>query len=209
MARLLKPKVFQEVFTLDEINRLRQDQVSRPITFQYKNVDDKSLDYQNADSVSNQIIRPKLDQLLGQDHEFETGAYKEARSPYATHVDNQEYHKSHYNFACTSRYYCAALIPLSQDPEFRTVLFDVHSDTSVGMGAPLQEDYLTASNDLPMSWFTHIQEPAFGQLSKLPVDLVYEWQLGSMIFWPRTQLHASTDFAKFGLSKKFIIIFVA
>lgn len=209
MTKLTKSKVFDDVFTMEEINSLRQDQLGRDISLTYNQVDDKSLDYQDVYSVAHRIIKPKLDQLLGTDHEFQTGAYKDARFPYATHVDTQEYHKDHYNFACANRYYCAALIPLCQDPEFRTVLFDVHSDTSVGMGKELPDSYLDSSNDLPMSWFTHIKEPTRSQIPKLPLDRVYHWQLGGMIFWPRTQLHASTDFSKFGLCKKFVIIFVA
>ena len=100
------------------------------------------------------------------------------------------------------------LIPLLEDPEFRTIVFDVHSQEDLGMGEPLPEQYLTGKNDLDLGWFTHMEESARSQIPKFSVDKIFNWKLGNMITWPRTKLHASTDFSKFGLCKKFVILWI-
>lgn len=202
-------QVFDSVFTVDEINQLRMDQHQRPIAGSVNNIQDKCLDYQLPMSVAHRIIKPKLDSLIGPDHEFSTGCYKDAWAPYRTHIDNTEFQTNNYKFGVTKRYNLSVLIPLVEDPEFRTVLFDVHSNENLGMGQPLPEKYLTSNNNLDLAWFSHMNGVALEQIPRIPLDSVWQWKLGSFIVWSRTQLHSSTDFSKFGLCKKFVIIFLA
>jgi hypothetical protein len=204
-----KTEIHKNVFTRDEINILRQDQHQRPVSQTQEKIYNKNLDYHLPESVPRKIIKPKLDSILGPDHIFKTGCYKDAWRPYATHVDTYDFHERHYNFPGENHAYnCAVLIPLNEDPSFRTVIFDVHSEKSVGMGAILPEEFLTSQNDLDPEWFTHIDPAVVNQIKKLPVDKIFHWRLGDLVIWPRTALHSSTDFAKFGLFKKFIIIFI-
>lgn len=212
MCPFQKSEIHTDVFTLEEINLLRQDQNSRAVAVRETNtnVHNKNLDYHLPNSIVHKIVKPKLDRLFGTDHEFSTGAYKEAWTPYATHVDNWDFHRHHYSFTDNKqKYNCAVLIPLSEDPEFRTVIFDAHSDADLGMGQPLPEKFLTSSNDLNLNWFTHIKEPTRQQIPKLALDKVFNWKIGNLVIWARSALHCSSDFAKFGLCKRFIVIFIA
>jgi hypothetical protein len=202
--------IFHDVFSMAQINLLRQDQHQRPQGESGDRNQVKHLDYNLPDSVACQVIRPKLNDIIDPDHRFTNGCYREARYPYATHIDNYDFHQPFYSFEAERKHSCAVLIPLIEDPEFRTVLFDLHSNQDLGIGRPLPDDLVCKqkSNDLDPAWFSHISEPARGQLQYVPVDKVFEWRLGSMVTWPRTQLHASTDFSRFGLCKRFAILFI-
>ena len=116
--------IFENVFSLDEINRLRQDQHRRPYGKSADSNLAKNIDYHLPHSMAHKIIRPKLDKIIGPDHQFTNGCYREATKPYATHVDNYSFHqsKSLYSFEGEKKYSCAVLIPLLEDPEFRTIV---------------------------------------------------------------------------------------
>ena len=45
--------------------------------------------------------------------------------------------------------------------------------------------------------------------SQEPVDIEYAWRRGDILTWNRDQLHASADFTRFGVTKKFLILFIA
>jgi len=53
------------------------------------------------------------------------------------------------------------------------------------------------------------KKPARSQLKRLPIDAVAEWKIGNVITWHKDQLHCSTNFAKYNLRKKMIVIFIA
>jgi len=205
-------QIFENVFSIDEINLLRQDQARRPVGERDDNSINKDLDYHLTHSVACRIIRPKLDVLIGKDHVMSTGSYKEEWKPFATHTDTLSYHASNYSYhndyQSHSKNECVVLIPLVQDPEFKTVIFDIHGGEELGYGQVLPEKFLTSANNLDQFWFSHMAEPARRQITKLPVDQVFEWKLGNVVTWPRSALHCSTDFAKYGLLKKFIIMFL-
>lgn len=204
--------VYSNVFTLDEINALRADMHQRPVAAEKPGIAVKNLDYHLEDSVARQIIKPKIDQVIGPDHDFCNGSYKQSTAPYTTHVDNIVFRTDSrlYMFNTEKNHDCVLLIPLVEDPEFRTILYHVYNHTdNLGMGDPLPEKYLNSSNDLNPNWFTHFREPTASQLNRLPVDRVYQWKLGDILMWPCSQLHSSTDFAKYGLVKKFVVIFLS
>lgn len=205
----IKSRACDNVFTLEEIDLLRQDQDSRPVASESNKIFNKNLDYHLEDSVPYKIIRPKLNDLIGYDHEFATGSYKEAHNPYQTHVDNSMYHRNYYSFTNNSKYNVVALIPLVEGPHFNTAFFNLWSEHDLGMGRPLPDNYLTGHSEINLDPFTHISEPARSQLLKIDVDNIRPWKLGSVIFWDRRQLHCSTDFAKHGLVKKFIVMCIA
>ena len=202
-------RIFSDVFSLDEINLLRRDQKNRAITASRGNNHDRPLDYHLPTSIVRKIVKPKIDSLIGEDHEFSTGCYKEVWDPYGTHADNLAFQSKYFTFNSEPNHYCGIMIPLVQDPEFRTVFFKTHTHDDLGVGKPLPEEYLSSQNDLNPSWFSHVEQPARDQMKRLPLEQVYQWKLGDMIVWPRTQLHTSTDFSKFGLCKRFIIVFLA
>jgi hypothetical protein len=205
----IKSRMYKNVFTLDEIKLLQQDQDSRSVAVNNNNIIDKTLDYHIETSIPCKIIRPKINEIIGPDHEFSTGSYKEARRPYQLHVDNLVFHDKLYKFSTSHKHNLVILIPLVEGPHFNTAFFNVWSDVDLGMNKPLPEKYLTGTNNVDLNLFTHVNEPARSQIPKLPLDNVWSWELGCAIVWDRNQLHSSTDFAKYGLSKKFVVIFLA
>lgn len=205
-------KVYKNVFSLDEIRELQAWLDNQPVSA----VDaggsnlNKNIDYHIKFSPPHRIIKPKLDKLIGPDHEFSTGGYKECSSPYQIHIDHYAFQKNHQSFTNKQTHELALLIPMVEGPEFKTIFFDVFDTEYNEMGAPVPESWLTVEdNGLDLNDFGHVNEPTKLQITHIPLDCVVDWQLGSMLQWDRYQLHASSNFARFGVIKKFIVIFLA
>jgi len=43
----------------------------------------------------------------------------------------------------------------------------------------------------------------------LPVDVEHSWRLGDILTWNRNQLHISANFTRVGVTKKFLVLFIA
>jgi hypothetical protein len=205
-------KIYKNVFSLDEIRELQTWLADQPVSI----VDpgghnlNKNLDYHIKASAPHRIIKPKLDKLIGSDHEFSTGGYKECSSPYQIHIDHYAFQKNHQSFANKQTHELALLIPMVEGPEFKTILFDVFDKEYNEMGAPVPESWLTVEdNGLDLNDFGHFKDQTKSQITHIPLDCVFDWHLGSVLQWNRYQLHASSNFARFGAIKKFIVIFLA
>jgi hypothetical protein len=205
----IKSRVYENIFTPEEIKILQRDQDVRPVVLDTNGIIDKNLDYHIKHSISHKIIRPKINEIIGHNHDFSSGCYKEAHRPYQTHVDNSMFQNKWYKFTTNFNHNSVVLIPLVEGPQFNTAFFNVWSDEDLGMGQLLPDQYLTESNNVDLNLFTHIKEPVRAQISKLSVDNIWSWKLGNVIVWNRNQLHSSTDFAKYGLVKKFAVLFLA
>lgn len=203
-------KVFDNLFTQEEISLLATDCDSRPVAA-YNNVVNinKNLDYQFEGSVSRNILKPKLDQLFGEDHVVAQGCYKINSLPLGTHIDNAGTLYKWEAQDTPAKHQAGMIIPLNESEHFCTVTFDVFSDTWHGMSELLPVEFETGSNNFDLTKLDHIAEPARSQLAKFNIDLVYNWNLGSAVVWNKNQLHCSTNFAKYGLEKKFILLFIA
>lgn len=213
MSAFPKSKIIPNTFTKEEISKLKFDLYSRSPAKIKNNIMDFNLDYHLEDSVTFKIVKPKIDALFGNDHCFASGCYKIAFRPYETHFDNQNFlnHSNVYSFSSTKQNEAAVLIPLVQGQYFNTVLFDVYSAEYHRMGKPLPSNFEQLNhNDLNLQHFDHFDdELAKQQLTKLPLDKIYNWHLGDLVIWHRDQLHCSTNFQKFHLNKEFIILFLA
>lgn len=200
----------QNLFTKEEIALLAQDCDSRPLAV-YNNVVNinKNLDYHFEGSVSSKILKPKLDQVFGQDHHVAQGCYKVNSLPLGTHIDNAGTLYQWEKQDLPPKHQAGMIIPLNESEHFCTVTFDVFSDTWHGMSELLPAEYETGSNDFDMDRLDHIPEPARSQLKKFNIDHVFEWKIGDAVVWNKNQLHCSTNFAKYGLEKKFILLFIA
>jgi hypothetical protein len=209
--------IYENIFSLKEIEILLKYFDTQPYThieevngvIRCKN---KNLDYQIPNSLVHNIVRPKLQLLLG-DHEISSGSYKESYFPYATHVDGR--HRPDmldgtiYQIETKLNLDIAVLIPLSENFNYKTVTFNAYDEKYNGMGTELKEEWLVSSNDLDLNEFDHIQESVRKNLVKLPLDKIFTWKIGSVFTWNRDQLHTSTNFAKHNLIKKFMILFIA
>jgi len=164
----------------------------------------KKLEYHNKNDISYNIFSPLFTEILGE-HDLDVGAYKESSNPYPIHTDSASHHE-YWNDRITRRggeekHNMALLVPLVEGPEFKTVVFDAYSEEFFKEPDP---KILIDDNGLDPDEFRHCQQC----VTRLPLEISYEWKLGDILTWDRNQLHASADFARHGLIKKFLIFFM-
>lgn len=197
-------KTYRNVLDQQDITALIEFYKLKPDAGTESYVVNKNFEYQIPEDFSYQLLHNKLERILGP-HEFDTGAYKECLKPYPMHSDSPETHDSLGNvtsFGHGKKLNLAVLIPLVEGDEFCTVVFDCFSKSD------LQTKRMATVNQLNREDFTHCVDQ-WGTISHLPVLDVYRWRLGDVFVWDRQQYHVSTDFARHGLVKKFLIMFVA
>jgi hypothetical protein len=95
----------------------------------------------------------------------------------------------------------ALLVPLVEGPGYKTVTFKCYSSTNNYNLSNWYGD----KNSLEPKEFGH----EHGDITLLPVDVEYTWHLGDILTWNRDQLHISADFTQFGVTKKFLVLFIA
>lgn len=195
--------VYKNVLTNNELTQLVDYYKDKPAIHSEPNVINKNLEYHVPEDFSYKLLNPKINSILGKDHEFYTGSYKECLKPYPVHTDSIDLHaelKTVMGFSNKHIHNVAVLIPLVEGPEFCTVVFDIFSKEEFGTKR------LATPNSLQANDFTHT---SFSTVSHLPIATEYHWQLGDILIWDKSQYHVSTDFAKHGLIKKFLILFMA
>jgi hypothetical protein len=197
-------KIYNNVLSIEEIESIISFYKDKPDAGTESYVVNKNLEYHRPVDFSYKLLNPKLNQILGTDHEFYTGAYKECMKPYPLHTDDNQRHSelgTVMSFSNRQIHNVALLIPLVEGPVFKTITFDIFSKED------LNTKRLKDVNELDSNDFTHVNN--FNTLRKLPIDTIYNWKLGDMLSWDRDQYHISADFAKHGLIKKFLILFMA
>lgn len=198
-------KVYENVLSLSEIQSIIDFYNSRPVAAQDYWSRNKNLEYHIPDDFSYQILHAKIQNILG-DHEFATGAYKECVNPYDAHVDTYEAHQDTntiMTFATNEKHKKVLLIPLVEGNGYKTVVFSCWANTNNLPRWPTQ--WLGDKNNLDPQEFPHENR----DLTHLPVDVEYTWKLGDVLSWDRDQLHISADFRRHGVTKKFLILFIA
>ena len=210
--------IHKNLFNLKEITILQKYFDTKP----YTNVQtvngvlwckNKNLDYHVPNTFVHSLVKPKIKALLG-DHEMSMGSYKECVWPYGTHTDAD----ARYDFdgihrvKTTVEHNRSMVIPLCEGPYFNTIVFncsDTNGNVFHGTSLPFRSEWLNSSNTLDLDTVDHIPLDVRSTMSKLPLDQLMPWALGDVLSWDRNQLHCSTNFAKYGLVKKFIVIFIA
>lgn len=202
--------IYENLFTQEEIAALEADCDSRPIAAYNNEINiNKNLDYYHHNGISNSIIKPKLEQIFGADCVVAQGCYKIDTRPLGTHIDNAGTLYKWEENELPAKYEAAMIIPLVENENFRTVIYDVFSKDWHGMSEPLPVEYETGTNDFDLAALDHIAEPAREQTRRFNIDAVFSWKIGSSVVWEKNQLHCSTNYAKFGLQKKFVLLFIA
>jgi len=205
--------VFENVFSDNEIKTLLDHYQDQPVAEQdelHIGNFNKNIDYQLESSLAFKMIRPKLNQLFGPDHEISSGCYKELTTPYPLHIDNMAVQT--YQFQHEKKYNCAALIPLVSGEHFKTAVFKIYSDKTF---EKFDEEVLTENNNIDLDLFSHHDEyDVYGvdlkdQIRRAPIDQIVTWKAGDVFTWRSDQLHCSTNFKKYNLTKKFIVIWIA
>jgi hypothetical protein len=209
----MNSKIYQNIFSAAELTILQDHFDQKPFThIQIENdvvwCKNKNLDYHIPNTPVYEIVKAKITEIIGE-HNIASGSYKESYVPYRLHIDGSG--RPDFKLNSISNLEpnkdVAVLIPLNENKNFRTITFRCY-DSTFPKNSPLKNEWLNSANNLDLDYFTHINENDRKHIPLLPLDQIYEWKLGSCFLWPRSQLHTSTDFAKYGLIKKFMILFI-
>jgi hypothetical protein len=201
--------VYKKIIPTEVIDSIIKFYDNEPEVYSESGIINKNLEYHIPENFIFQTLNPYLVQLLGNDHEFSTGAYKSSNKPYIIHVDSRVQFDKYGTMSFDSgkvKQNKAVLIPLVEGPEFRTIVFDKQSDLNP-VASELEEHRTNIKNHLIPEDFTH--EKMFNIINYLPIQIDYQWELGDVMTWERNQWHISSNFARFNKIKTFLVLFVA
>jgi hypothetical protein len=217
-----KPKIIKNLFNKEEINKFMNLYNELPVTVHNKkqNVIKKRwlVDYGNEleelfyKRLENEIGDFKYDNLKTDDGNNILGLFQESYNPIGLHIDG--------GFNFEDLIYKQSLIPLT--PVGSTVIFKnrfygqstnftsdkselEHKNLKYGQNKRSSEHVGLYGNE-PFDKQNHIKylnHEKIENLIGLEIDLVYEWEVGSMLIFDRTNLHCSSsviDGKKIGLT---------
>ena len=209
------PKVIKNLFTRNEIKEFLQLYENLPITVHNKkqNVIKKrwlqgyntNLEKIFYERLGKEIGSFKMDNLKDDDGKEILGLIQESYAPIGLHVDG--------GFELDNQIYKQSLIPLSSVGS--TVIFkNRYYDGSTSFtqdpselkkknlkyGQNKRSDiHLKMYGDKPFNKQIHqkyLQHENINNLKGLEVELIYEWEVGSMLIFDRTHLHCSSSVIK-------------
>lgn len=203
-------QVYKNIISLDDIKSIIDFYESQPEVETEIGIINKNLEYHIPENFIYQVLKPYMDKILGEDHQFSTGSYKSSSRPYIIHVDSRIQHDAYPDCVSFDDGNIvdnkAVLIPLVEGPEFRTITFAAWTDFN-----PTRDQIVSMSskekNHLRAEDFDH--DRSFDVINYLPVDIDYHWQLGDILVWDRNQWHMSSNFAKHNKVKTFLVLFIA
>lgn len=201
--------VHKKIIPIEIINNIIKFYESEPEVYSESGIVNKNLEYHVPENFIFQTLNPYLNQLLGNEHEFSTGAYKSSNKPYIIHVDSRVQFDKYSSMSFDNgkvKQNKAILIPLVEGPEFRTIVFDGQSDLNP-VASELEARRTEIKNHLISEDFAH--EKMFDIINYLPILIDYQWELGDVMIWERNQWHISSNFARFNKTKTFLVLFVA
>ena len=216
------PKVIKNLFSKDEIEKFFKLYKELPITVHnkkqnvikkrwLKNYSDE-LETLFYEKVKNEIGDFKMDNLKDENNEDILGLFQESYNPIGLHVDA--------GFNLDEVIFKQTLIPLTSKGS--TVIFKNKfygnstnftidkdelkvKDLKYGQNIRSSE-HLRIYEKKPFNIEDHekyLKHEKIENLSGLEIDLVYEWELGSLLIFDRTRLHCSSsviDGKKIGLT---------
>ena len=209
-------KIFNNIFTHSEIDHLINFYSTLPIanTKHYPNGDlvrhIKHSVYDRQDQVPYKIINSKLTAILG-DHSFTGGHWMDSYSPFRLHNDNiSSYNKRGVPvFESPLHQNIGVLIPLCEHEHFQTIFFDYMLDT---FEPDFSNDiYSSDESELStefMKLVDHHSDEECNHIKKFKLDCLLNWKIGSVLCWPRNQLHCSSNFKKYNLNKQAIVLWL-
>ena len=207
-----KPKIIKNLFNKDEINEFLNLYKSLPITVHNKkqNVIKKrwlqgfniKLEKIFYDRLQNEIGNFKMDNLKDENGKDILGLIQESYAPIGLHVDG--------GFELNNQIYKQSLIPLTSVGS--TVIFknryyegstsftqdpDELKKKNLKYGQNKRSNiHLKLYGDKPFDKKIHqkyLQHEDINNLKGLEVELIYEWEVGSMLIFDRTHLHCSSS----------------
>ncbi len=216
------PIILKKLFSESEINKFLNLYLSLPTTVHNKKqnvikkrwLKDYSVEMETLfyDRVKNEIGNFRMDNLNDEKGNEILGLFQESYNPIGLHVDA--------GFNSNEIIYKQTLIPLTSKGS--TVIFknkfygnstsftidqDELSIKKLKYGQNLRSsEHLKLFKNKPFNKKDHekyLSHEKIENLSGLEIDLVYEWELGSMLIFDRTRLHCSSsliDGKKIGLT---------
>ena len=206
------PKVIKNIFSKEEINGFLKLYNDLPITVHNKKQNvikkrwlqgySKELEKKFCDRLKKEIGNFKMDNLKDDNGEDIFGLIQESYNPIGLHVDA--------GFEINSQIYKQTLIPLSSIGS--TVIFknrfyngstsftqdpDELNKKNLSYGQNKRSDiHLKMYGDKPFDKTIHekfLNHEKIDNLKGLEVELIYEWEVGSMLIFDRSHLHCSSS----------------
>jgi len=206
------PKVIKKLFSKNEIEKFLDLYKNLPTTVHNKKQNvikkrwlknfNEELERIYYEKVKNEIGDFKMDNLKDDNNEDILGLFQESYNPIGLHVDA--------GFNLDEIIFKQTLIPLSSKGS--TVIFknkfygnstnftideNELSIKNLNYGQNLRSsEHLNMYEKKPFNQDHHkkyLQHEKIDNLSGLEIDLVYEWEVGSMLIFDRTRLHCSSS----------------
>ena len=207
-----EPKIIKNLFNKEEINEFLNLYKSLPITVHNKKQNvikkrwlqgfNKKLEKIFYDRLQNEIGNFKMDNLKDENGKDILGLIQESYAPIGLHVDG--------GFELNNQIYKQSLIPLTSVGS--TVIFknryyegstsftqdpDELKKKNLKYGQNKRSNiHLKLYGDKPLDKNIHQkyhQHEDINNLKGLEVELIYEWEVGSMLIFDRTHLHCSSS----------------
>ncbi len=216
------PKIIKNLFDSDEIQKFLNLYKNLPITVHNKkqNVIKKrwlknfsgELEALYYDKIKNEIGDFKMDNLKDEKNEDILGLFQESYNPIGLHVDA--------GFNLNEVIFKQTLVPLTSKGStviFKNKFYGSSTNFTIDenelktknlkYGQNIRSDeHLKMYNKKDFSKKDHekyLGHEKIENLSGLEIDMVYEWEIGSMLIFDRTRLHCSSsliDGKKIGLT---------
>ncbi len=206
------PKVIKNLFTKDEIQEFLKLYTDLPTTVHNKKQNvtkkrwlqgySKKLEELFCERLKREIGDFKMDNLQDENGKDIYGLIQESYAPIGLHVDA--------GFELTSQIYKQSLIPLT--PVGSTVIFkNRFYEGSTNFTQDPEElkkknlnygqnkrssEHLKLYGDKPFDKKIHekyLKHEKIDNLKGLEIELIYEWEVGSMLIFDRTHLHCSSS----------------
>ena len=206
------PKVIRNLFTDDEISKFLKLYKDLPVTVHNKKQNvikkrwlqgyDEYLEKIFYERLSKEIGDFKMDNLKDEKNKDILGLIQESYAPIGLHVDA--------GFDVNNQVYKQSLIPLSSVGS--TVIFknryyngstnftqdpEELKKKNLGYGQNKRTDkHLKMYGEKPFDKEIHkkyLQHEKIENLKGLEVELIYDWEVGSMLIFDRTHLHCSSS----------------
>ena len=206
------PKIIKKLFSKNEIEKFLELYKNLPTTVHNKKQNvikkrwlknfNEELERLYFEKVRNEIGDFKMDNLKDGNNEDILGLFQESYNPIGLHVDA--------GFNLDEIIFKQTLIPLSSKGS--TVIFknkfygnstnftideNELSIKNLNYGQNLRSsEHLNMYEKKPFNRDHHkkyLQHEKIDNLSGLEIDLVYEWEVGSMLIFDRTRLHCSSS----------------
>ncbi len=206
------PKVIKNLFSKDEIGEFLKLYKDLPVTVHNKKQNvikkrwlqgfNQNLEKIFCKRLENEIGAFKMDNLKDENGNDILGLIQESYSPIGLHVDA--------GFELNSHIYKQSLIPLSSVGStviFKNRYYDGSTSFTQDPDELKKKDLNYGQNkrsDIHLKMFgskpfdkgiheKYLQHENIENLKGLEVELIYEWEVGSMLIFDRTHLHCSSS----------------